>query len=46
LEWLDEKHHGELGMNDRLLNIYDIQTSLKKQLGNFRDNPNLIFANH
>jgi len=34
-EWLDKKHHGELGMNDRLLDIYDIQALLKEQLGNF-----------
>ena len=43
---MDEKDHGELGMNDRLLNIYDIQTLLKEQLGNFRDNSNLILSNH
>jgi hypothetical protein len=43
---LDEKHHGELGMNDRLLNIHDIQILLKEQLGNFRDNSDLILPNY
>jgi hypothetical protein len=45
-EWLDEEYHGELGMDDRLLNIYDVQALFKEHLGHFRDNPNLIFSNH
>jgi len=46
LEWSDEEHHGELGMDDRLLNIHDVQPLLKEQLGHFRDNTNLIFSDH
>jgi hypothetical protein len=43
---LDKKDHGELGMNDRLLNIDDVQVLFKEQLGHFRNDPNLIFSNH
>jgi hypothetical protein len=45
-EGLDEKHHGELGMNDRLLNIDNIQTLFEKQLCHLRNNTDLIFSNH
>jgi hypothetical protein len=46
LEWLDEKDHGELGMNDRLFNIDDVQSLLKEQPGDFRNNPNLILSDY
>ena len=46
LEWPDEKHHGELRMDDRLLNIHDVQILLKKELGHFRDNSDLIVSYH
>jgi hypothetical protein len=45
-EWLDEKDHGELGMNDRLLNIHDVQVLFKEELSHFRNDPNLIFSDH
>jgi hypothetical protein len=43
---LDEEHHGELGMDDRLLNIHDVQALFKEQSGHFRDDTNLIFSDH
>jgi hypothetical protein len=45
-KWLDEKHHGKLGMNDRLLNVNDVQPSPEEKLGHFRDDPNLILSDH
>jgi hypothetical protein len=46
LERLDEEDHGELGVNDRLFNIDDVQPLLKEQLGHFRNNTDLIFSDH
>jgi hypothetical protein len=46
LKGLDEEDHGELGMNDRLLNIDDVQPLLKEQPGDFRNYPNLILSDH
>ena len=46
LERLDEEDHGELGVNDRLLNIDDVQSLLKEQLCHFRDNTDLILSDH
>jgi hypothetical protein len=46
LQWLDEKHHGELGMDDRLFNVDDVQTSLEEKLRHLRDNPNLVLSDH
>jgi hypothetical protein len=32
---LEEENHGELGMNDRLFNVNDIQPFSKEKLGHF-----------
>jgi len=45
-EWLDEEYHGELRVNDRLLNIHDVQALFQQKLGHLRDNPDLIFPDH
>jgi hypothetical protein len=46
IDWLNEEDHGELGMDDRLLNVDDVQTLLIDKLCHFRDNPNLILSDH
>jgi hypothetical protein len=45
-EWLDEEYHSELGMNDRLLDIHDVQALFEEKLSHFRDNPYLIFSDY
>jgi hypothetical protein len=43
---LEQKNHGELGMDDRLFDIDDVQTFFEDQLGYLRDNPDLVFSDH
>jgi hypothetical protein len=43
---LDEEDHGELGMDDRLLDVDDVQASLEEKLRHLRDNSNLILSDH
>jgi hypothetical protein len=46
LEWLDEENHRELGMDNRLFNVYDVQSFFKEELSDLRDNPNPILPDH
>ncbi len=46
MKWLEEKNHGELGVDDRLLNVDDVQSLFREELGDLRDNPDFVFSNH
>jgi hypothetical protein len=43
---LDQEDHGELGVNDRLLDINNIESLFEKKLRHLRDDSNSILSDH